>query len=121
MRNMNDIKIHQTNILPLRWFANMCGSIACRCTLKCVYLDEAGKFGIKYTMYHWLWKLTWPPYMKWGTTYKFSFDMSGPEWDDYDENGVPYWEKTGTIDPEYVQSWQFEDPWTGDAFRLIKK
>lgn len=20
---------------------------------------------------------------------------------DYDENGVPYWEKTGTVDPDY--------------------
>ena len=20
-------------------------------------------------------------------------DLSGPEWDDYDENGIPYWEK----------------------------
>lgn len=21
--------------------------------------------------------------------------------DDYDENGIPYWEKTGTVDPDY--------------------
>ena len=20
---------------------------------------------------------------------------------DYDENGIPYWEKTGTVDPDY--------------------
>lgn len=28
-------------------------------------------------------------------------DMSSPGWDDYDENGVPYWEKTGVVDPDY--------------------
>lgn len=40
---------------------------------------------------------------------------------DYDENGIPYWEKTGTVDPEYIQPWKFVDPWTGDAFRIIKR
>jgi hypothetical protein len=25
----------------------------------------------------------------------FKEDMSGPEWDDYDEDGIPYWEKWG--------------------------
>ena len=22
---------------------------------------------------------------------------------DYDENGIPYWEKTGTVDPDYKE------------------
>ena len=32
------------------------------------------------------------------------------EWDDYDENGIPYW--------DYF--WH-EDPITGDAWRLVNK
>lgn len=39
-------------------------------------------------------------------------DMSGEEWDDYDKNGVAYWEKW---------KWDFEDKETGDAFRIIKE
>lgn len=27
-------------------------------------------------------------------------DLSGPGWDDYDKNGIPYWAKTGFIDPD---------------------
>ena len=49
--------------------------------------------------------------------------MSGKNWDDYDENGIPYWEKTGTIDPDYTQpfNWDYEDNETGDAFRVIEQ
>lgn len=55
-----------------------------------------------------LYKLFNYPYEWWGTIYRLNLeemlkdmDLSGPEWDDYDENGVPYWEKTGTVDPDY--------------------
>jgi len=37
-------------------------------------------------------------------------DLSGDGWNDYDENGHPYWLYT---------EWQ-EDPETGDAWRLVK-
>ena len=39
--------------------------------------------------------------------------------DDYDSDGVPYWEKTGAVDPDY-NPWDFEDD-NGDAFRVIRK
>ena len=60
------------------------------------------------------------PYMRWGTMYQLDMtklkeslddmDLSGEAWDDYDENGIPYWEN----------EWH-EDPITGDAWRLIRK
>jgi hypothetical protein len=44
--------------------------------------------------------------------------MSGDGWNDYDEDGVPYWEN-----PDFINAfvWDYEDQETGDAFRLIKK
>ena len=51
--------------------------------------------------------------------YAWDFDLSGDGWNDYDENGVPYWEKTGAVDPDYF-GWDYEDD-NGDAFRVIHK
>lgn len=107
---MNSIKINKTNILPLRWFANLCGEISSWSILRASWLDEDENYGIRYTIHAKIWKYLWPVYMKWGTMYKLDFDMSGKGWDDYDENGIPYW---------YFTEWQ-EDPETGDAWRLIK-
>lgn len=120
---------------PLRWFANICGSVAGWAMLKAAWLDEDKKYGRLYDFYGRIYFKTLPIYLKWGTTYQFSFDMSGPAWDDYDENGVPYWEKTGTVDPDYIpmnkeqlaewresmnKDWDFIDYWTNDAFRVIR-
>jgi hypothetical protein len=110
---MNNVKVNNTKIIPLRWFANLCGSISSWAILKAAYLDEDQDYGFRYTMYSKIYFLTWTPYLKWGTFYHWDFDMSGDGWNDYDENGVPYWDKW--ID------WDFEDEETGDAFRLITK
>lgn len=120
MRENNSFKINKTSILPLRWFANFCGEIAGWAIMRISYHDELENFGWRYKLHSFVWKITWPVYYKFGTFYEFSFDMSGDGWNDYDENGIPYWEKTGTIDPDYEQPWKFVDPWTGDAFRVIK-
>jgi hypothetical protein len=44
------------------------------------------------------WKYLNMPYDRWGTVYKIDMeawkkDLSGTAWDDYDEDGIPYWEK----------------------------
>lgn len=105
---------------PLRWIANLAGSIASKNMLKLSYMEDEGlDKGFKYKYYGWLWDTFWPIYQKYGTFYKLDLDMSGPGWDDYDENGIPYWEKAGLVDPDYY-SWDFEDEETGDAFRLVK-
>jgi hypothetical protein len=120
MRNFfnNSILEHKSRP-PLRWFANWFGSIASWSILKASWLDEDENYGIKYKIHGKIYKLTWPIYFKYGSFYKMNFDMSGPAWDDYDENGVPYWEKTGTLDPEYFH-WDYVDEDTGDAFKVIK-
>lgn len=48
-------------------------------------------------------------YLKWGTTYEFDIEKFKQNKElldrlgsDYDENGIPYWEKTGTVDPDYL-------------------
>ena len=106
----NDIKVHNSRP-PLRWFANICESIAGWAILHIAYLDEDNNFGIRYKMYSFVHSLTWPLANKYGTFYVFIKDLSGPEWDDYDEHGNPYW---------FYTEWQ-EDPETGDAWKLIKK
>ena len=121
MRNFLDDSIVEHNSKPpLRWIANIFGSIGSGSILKLAFLDEDENYGWRYKMHGIIYDLTWPIYRKYGTFYKLDMDMSGSAWDDYDEDGVPYWEKTGTVDPEYIQPWRYIDPETGDAFRIIR-
>jgi hypothetical protein len=92
----------------------MCGEIAGWAIMRAAYLDEEQDFGLKYSLYGKIYSMTWPTYMKFGSFYEFDFDMSGDGWNDYDSDGVPYWEK-------YNLDWDYEDYETGDAFRLIRK
>lgn len=69
-------------------------------------MDEKEEYGWRYKAYSLVWKYLNAPYERWGTYYSINMElwkeeMSGKIWDDYDEDGVPYWEKTGTIDPDY--------------------
>ena len=106
---------------PLRWIANLAGSVASSGLLRISYAEECGKnYGLRYKLDLFLWDNLWPIYNKYGTFYKIDFDMSDKKWDDYDENGVPYWEKIGTVDPDYEPLWDFEDKETGDAFRIVR-
>lgn len=104
---------------PLRWFANLMGSLSSWALWNASLLDEEENFGFRYNLYSKIYRISWPVYYKYGTFYKLDFDMSGKNWDDYDEDGVPYWEKLGVVDPDY-NGWDYEDLETGDAFRVIK-
>jgi len=105
---LNDsVSIHKSRP-PLRWIANLAGEIASKGILKVSYMEEDGYTGWKYKFNGWLWDAFWPIYQKYGTFYKLNMDLSGAEWDDYDADGIPYW-----------GNWDFEDPETGDAFRVI--
>lgn len=120
MRNFLDNSILEHNSRPpLRWIANVFGSIGSWSIWHVALLDEYENYGWKYKFYGAIHDCTWPLYRKYGSFYKLDIDMSGKEWDDYDENGVPYWEKLGVVDPDY-SPWDFEDNNTGDAFRVIK-
>lgn len=104
------VKENKTNILPLRWFANLCGEIAGWSILKAAYMDEDKDYGFMYKVHSKIFSFTWPISHKFGTFYRIDMDMLGKGWDDYDDNGHPYW---------YYTEWQ-EDPITGDAWRLVK-
>ena len=109
---------------PLRWIANLAGSIASKGILEISYMEDIGYTGFKYKYYGFLWDTFWPIYQKYGTFYKLT----------------PYWENTGTVDPEFDPDLScvcsncdenehcpgcvecesdFEDEETGDAFRII--
>jgi hypothetical protein len=120
LRNFLDNSIVEHNSKPpLRWVANWAGSIASKNMIELSYMEDEGlDKSFRYKYYGWLWDTFWPIYQKYGTYYKLDMDMSGPNWDDYDENGVPYWENLGVVDPDY-NPWDFEDH-NGDAFRVLK-
>lgn len=116
---------HKTRVLPLRWVANylfepiamLFFNISLKANDRFDYAWETYKFRhflmekIGWKMYKYLNK----PYEWWGTVYKWNppadFKLDdGLGWDDYDKNGIPYW--------DYFWS---EDPETGDAWRLKPK
>ena len=129
MREDMSIKIQNTRILPLRWLANY---ISEPLSMKFFdlglrrhdLLDNMGAedrvFQNDFRLKLWwrLYAIIGEPYMRWGTMYQLDMtklkeefeDMSGDEWNDYDSDGIPYWEN----------QWH-EDPITGDAWRLIRK
>ena len=115
MRNFLDNSIRVDNSKPpLRWIANWAGSIAGSAIMRVSYAEEYEKnYGIRYKFNGWLWDTLWPIYSKYGTFYKLDMDMSGAGWDDYDADGIPYWEKW--------EEWDFVDEETDDAFRIIYK
>jgi len=124
MREDIFIPEHKTNILPLRWLANgifhplsmFFFHIGLRANDKLEWDHQYtawNKF-VEFTTYR-IYKFLNYPYEWWGTYYKLDLvkwkeempDMSGENWDDYDDMGIPYWDY-----------WWHEDPETGDAWRL---
>ena len=63
----NSIRVDQTRILPLRWFASSCNSIATRSLIKSFDLDEQENFGYRFKFHCKVWKYLNKPYEKWGT------------------------------------------------------
>ena len=91
-------KIQKTKIWPLRWIGNICGSYAGNHLVKCFNYDEDGKHGFPYKYHAKMWKYLNKPYEWWGTYYLLDIeaikkDLEGSGWDDYDEDGVAYWDK----------------------------
>lgn len=111
---------HKTNILPLRWFANGCERIAhYYLNLYLRYEDPEVEESLTPTrakIYGRISSIFYKPYFKWGTVYRLDMDafrksawgegidpdaidklksdeVLGRLGSDYDENGIPYWEK----------------------------
>lgn len=122
MRHNVFIPEHRTNILPLRWLANYIlhpismwfFSVGLKANHQ-IYESNEGyslideiKEKIGFRVYDFLNRA----YDLWGTIYKMDIDlldidMSGEGWNDYDDNGIPYW--------DYF--WHFDEE-TGDGWRL---
>jgi len=118
---LDDSVVEHKSRPPLRWIANWAGSKASKSLLRLSYLEEDGiESGFRYKLNCEIWDNLWPIYEKYGTFYILNMNMDGKAWDDYDENGIPYWEKTGAVDPDYTPMWDYEDEETGDAFRLVR-
>lgn len=103
---MKITKHQKTKIVPLRWIGNLFERFASNHLMAVVYLDEDGKYGLKYRYHAFLWKYLNKPYELWGTYYMIDLNAMKKAWDedgtnelldrlgsDYDENGIPYWDK----------------------------
>lgn len=56
---------------PLRWVANLAGSLGSSGLLEISYMEDDGKTNtFKYKYYGWLWDTFWPIYQKYGSYYK---------------------------------------------------
>ena len=55
---------------PLRWIANLAGTIATSSILKVSYLEEDAYEGWRYKVNLFLWDTFWPIYDKYGTIYE---------------------------------------------------
>lgn len=55
---------------PLRWIANLAGSIATSGILDISYMQDNGYTGWRYKFNLWKWNTFWPLYNKYGTTYE---------------------------------------------------
>ena len=126
MRDDIFIPEHKTNILPLRWLANYVFHPVSMWFFR-MGLKANDKFEFDFSETNTLdylkekigfraYNFLDLPYTWWGTVYVFDrsridFDqLGGEDWDDYDDNGIPYW----------YYLWH-EDPITGDAWRLVAK
>ena len=122
MRENMFIPKHNTKVLPLRWLVNhifhpismVFFRIGLRANDRLEYDSEYKWYNKFLEWFGWNWyKIFDKPYSKWGTVYKFVGnldDLGGSDWDDYDENGIPYWNYFWHNDEE-----------TGDGWRLVNK
>lgn len=59
---------------PLRWIANLAGSIASAAILRISIAEDHGKKGLAYVFNGFLWDTFWPIYNTYGTFYKMISD-----------------------------------------------
>lgn len=85
MRDMDDDALEWESIRtdksrpPLRWIANLAGSIASSAILKVSFIEEdameeKSTFGFKYKFYGFIWDKLWPIYDRWGTFYTLKWE-----------------------------------------------
>lgn len=60
---------------PLRWFANLAGSIATSGILHISNMEENGYTGLRYKIRLFLWETFWPIYSKYGSYYQLKNEI----------------------------------------------
>lgn len=68
--------IHQSRP-PLRWIANLAGSIATSGILDASYMEDNGGDTFKYKFSVWKWNTFWPISQKYGSFYKLKNEIDG--------------------------------------------
>jgi hypothetical protein len=110
---MNVIPEHKTNNLVLRFIGtnifHPISHIFLNKALRVSFIYEDCYEDLSFTppkfdeyrikAYHWLYYILDKPYSRWGTFYRIEFDDADRELmerlgSDYDEDGIPYWDKT---------------------------
>lgn len=96
-------KVEKTKIIPLRWFGNLCGEVASNSLVKAFDLQEDDNLRYRFKFHSKVWHYLNKPYTWWGTYYIVDIeawkidpeiqDLLGRLGSDYDEDGIPYWEK----------------------------
>ena len=106
LKMINHSKKHQrTRILPFRWIGNLSGEFAGNHIVKCVNMDEDQELGWRYKYHAKMYRILNKPYEWWGTYYTIDMDAWKIDLEtqellsrlgsDYDEDGIPYWDKNG--------------------------
>lgn len=95
---MKTIKTEKTKIVPLRWIGNLFEKIAHPHLMKALYYNDHDDDGFAYKYHSIMWLILNKPYRWWGTYYELDIkamkkDLEGSGWDDYNEDGIPYWEQ----------------------------
>jgi hypothetical protein len=65
---------------PLRWIANLAGSLASSALLRISWAEENEDIGFRYNIDKFIWDRFWPIYEKYGTFYKIQMDVED-EWE----------------------------------------
>lgn len=97
-KKMKTIKTEKTKIVPLRWIGNLFEKIAHPHLMKALYYNDHDDDGFAYKYHSIMWLILNKPYRWWGTYYELDIkamkkDLEGSGWDDYNEDGIPYWEQ----------------------------
>ena len=66
--------------------------------MKALYYNDHDDDGFAYKYHSIMWLILNKPYRWWGTYYELDIkamkkDLEGSGWDDYNEDGIPYWEQ----------------------------
>jgi hypothetical protein len=65
---------HKTNIVPLRWFANLCEKPAHYHLSMYLHHSDHDDYGLACRLHAYASNIFYKPYLKWGTVYVVDFD-----------------------------------------------